>query len=113
MLSDELITAAADALIIPMTEDITFAVQTATALRDAGVRTQLYTEQKKFKAKMNYADKMGFPYVVLIGEDEIAAGKVALKDMKSGAQTLVTTAEAAEIICAAVEEAKKSKLIKE
>ena len=44
----------------------------------------LYTEQKKFKAKMNYADKLGVPYVVFLGDDEIAAGLVACKDMTSG-----------------------------
>ena len=43
--------------------------------------------QKKFKAKMNYADKLGVPYVVFLGDDEIAAGLVACKDMTSGEQT--------------------------
>ena len=113
MLSDELVTAPADALIIPMTDDLSFAVQTATALRDAGIRTQLYTEQKKFKAKMSYADKLGFPYVVLIGEDEIAAGKIALKDMTTGKQSLVTPVEAAETVCAALAEKSSAKVIKE
>ena len=51
------------------------------------MRTQLYTEQKKFKAKMNYADKLGVPYVVFLGDDEISAGVVACKDMDSGEQT--------------------------
>ncbi len=98
LLSDEIISAPADALIIPMAEDMAYAVKTATTLRDAGVRTQLYTEQKKFKAKMSYADKLGFPFVVLIGEDEIAQGKVALKNMTSGRQQLCTAEEAAAII---------------
>ena len=113
MLSDELVTAPADALIIPMTDDLSFAVQTATTLRDAGVRTQLYTEQKKFKAKMSYADKLGFPYTVLIGEDEIAAGKVALKDMGKGEQSLVTPNQAAATITAALREKSGAKVIKE
>ena len=113
MLSDEIVTAPADALIIPMTDDLSFAVQTATALRNAGLRTQLYTEQKKFKAKMSYADKLGFPFVVLIGEDEIAAGKVALKDMSTGIQTLVTPAEAAETVTAVIAEKNGAKVIKE
>lgn len=98
MLSDDIITAPADALVIPMTDDISFAVKTATALRDAGVRTQLYTEQKKFKAKMSYAGKVGFPFVVLIGEDEIAQGKAALKNMATGEQKLLTPEEAAAVI---------------
>ena len=87
LLNPSLPTAPADVLILPMTQDLTPAIQLATRLRGAGVRTQLYTEQKKFKAKMNYADKLGVPYVVIMGDDEIAAGLVACKDMTSGEQT--------------------------
>ena len=87
MLNGDLPTAPADVLILPMTEDLSAAVTLATRLRDAGIRTQLYTEQKKFKAKMNYADKTGVPYVMFLGEDEIAKGVIACKDMTSGEQT--------------------------
>ena len=52
-LNDALLTAPADVLILPMTQDLSPAISLATTLREAGVRTQLYTEQKKFKAKMN------------------------------------------------------------
>ena len=98
LLSDEIVSAPAEALVIPMTEDIAYAVKTATVLRDAGIRTQLYTEKKKFKARMSYASKLGFPYTVLIGEDEIAEGVVALKDMASGEQVKLSPEAAAEII---------------
>ena len=87
LLNPSLPTSPADVLILPMTQDLTPAIQLATRLRGASVRTQLYTEQKKFKAKMNYADKLGVPYVVFLGDDEIAAGLVACKDMTSGEQT--------------------------
>ena len=87
LLNPSLPTAPADVLILPMTQDLTPAIQLATRLRGAGIRTPLYTEQKKFKAKMNYADKLGVPYVVFLGDDEIAAGLVACKDMTSGEQT--------------------------
>lgn len=87
LLNPSLPTAPADVLILPMTQDLTPAIQLATRLRGAGVRTQLYSEQKKFKAKMNYADKLGVHYVVFLGDDEIAAGLVACKDMTSGEQT--------------------------
>ena len=87
MLNPEMNTAPADVLILPMTEDLTAAIALATQLRQAGVRTQLYTEQKKFKQKMSYADKIGVPYVVFLGEDEVASGVVACKDMVSGEQT--------------------------
>lgn len=87
MLNEERNTAPADVLLLPMVEDLSPAVELATRFRNAGVRVQLYGEQKKFKAKMNYADKIGVPYVVFLGEDEIRDGVVACKDMKSGEQT--------------------------
>ena len=98
LLSDEIISAPADALVIPMSEDLGYAISAATVLRNAGVRTQLYCEQKKFKAKMSYADKLSIPYVVLIGEDEINAGVIAVKNMQSGEQVKLTPADAAEFI---------------
>ena len=87
MLNQERNTAPADVLLLPMVEDFSPAVELATKFRKAGVRVQLYGEQKKFKAKMNYADKIGVPFVVFLGEDEIRDGVVACKDMKSGEQT--------------------------
>ena len=87
LLNPALPTAPADVLILPMTDDLSHAIALATQLRRAGVRTQLYTEQKKFKAKMNYADKLAIPYVIFLGEDEINAGVVACKDMVTGEQT--------------------------
>ncbi len=87
MLNPGLLTAPADVLILPMTAELAPAVTLATRLRAAGVRTQLYTEQKKFKAKMSYADKLGVPYVVFLGDDEIAGNVVTCKDMASGQQT--------------------------
>ena len=87
MLNQERNTAPADVLLLPMVEDLSPAVELATRFRNAGVRVQLYGEQKKFKAKMNYADKIGVPFVVFLGEDEIREGVVACKNMKSGEQT--------------------------
>ena len=87
LLNPALPTAPADVLVLPMTEDLAPAIALATQLRQNGIRTQLYTEQKKFKAKMSYADKLAIPYVVFLGEDEINANVVACKDMVSGEQT--------------------------
>ena len=56
------------------------------SLRGAGIRTQVYTEPKKFKAKMNYANKLGIPFVAFLGEDEVRAGKVTVKNMLTGEQ---------------------------
>ena len=113
LLSDETVSAPADALVIPMTEELGFAISAATVLRDAGVRTQLYCEKKKFKAKMSYADKLGIPYVVLIGEDEMAEGVVAVKDMLSGVQQKLSPEEAAAFIKNAMDERALAAVIKE
>ncbi len=86
-------TAPAYVLVLPMTDDLTQAVRTATLLRDAGIRTQLYCEQKKFKAKIQYADKLSIPYVLFLGEDEIASGTASVKCLATGEQTSVSIAE--------------------
>ena len=113
MLNPALPTAPADALILPMTEDLSPAIALATSLRDAGIRTQLHCEQKKFKAKMSYADKLSIPYVIFLGEDEINAGVVACKDMKSGEQTKLNTQETIERIKAGLAELEKGSVIVE
>ena len=102
-LNDGLITAPADALILPMTEELAPAIALATQLRAAGIRTQLYTEPKKFKQKMSYADKLGVPYILLLGEDEITQGKVSLKNMATGEQQLLTVEDAVGIILSALD----------
>ena len=98
LLNPELPSAPADALVLPMTENTAAAVSLAESLRENGIRVQLYAEQKKFKQKMSYADKLGVPFAVLLGEDELAQGKCAVKDMRSGEQKLLTAQEAAEHI---------------
>ena len=113
MLNPELPTAPADALILPMTEDLSPAIALATQLRQAGIRTLLHCEQKKFKAKMSYADKLSIPYVIFLGEDEINAGVVACKDMKSGEQTKLNTQETIDRIKAGLAELEKGSVIVE
>lgn len=102
-LNDQLNTAPADALILPMTEDLSAAIALATQLRSAGVRTQLYGEQKKFKQKMSYADKLGVPYVIFLGEEEIASGVATVKNMRTGEQVKVSPDEAVKLIQAGLE----------
>jgi len=113
LLNPQLPTAPADVLILPMTQDLTPAIRLATRLRSAGVRTQLYTEQKKFKAKMNYADKLGVPYVVFLGDDEIAAGLVACKDMTSGDQTKLSFEDTLSRITQGLSQRNQGKVILE
>ena len=113
LLNPQLPTAPADVLILPMTQDLTPAIRLATRLRSAGVRTQLYTEQKKLKAKMNYADKLGVPYVVFLGDDEIAAGLVACKDMTSGDQTKLSFEDTLSRITQGLSQRNQGKVILE
>ncbi|MBE6983082.1 MAG: histidine--tRNA ligase [Ruminococcaceae bacterium] len=95
LLNPELPCAPADVLVLPMTEDIAPAISLAESLRSQGIRVQLYGEQKKFKQKMSYADKLGVPFIILLGEDELAQSKCAVKNMVTGEQVLLTADEAA------------------
>ena len=111
LLNSDICTAPADVLILPMTEDLSEAIALATDLRAAGVSTQIYTEKKKFKAKMNYADKLKVPYVYFLGEDEITAGVVSCKDMRTGEQVKLPRAEAVEKAKAFVESDRQKPVI--
>ena len=73
----------ADLLIIPMTDDMASAVEISGVMREAGIRTQIYLEKKKFKHKIGYADKLGIPYAMFLGEDEINGNVVTIKNMKA------------------------------
>ena len=59
-------------------------------LRQAGIRSEIFPDNAKMKKQMSYANAKNIPFVVLAGENEMAAGKVTLKNMESGEQTLVT-----------------------
>ena len=73
-----------DVLIISMVEDLSVPINLATKLRNNGVKTEIYLNNKKLKAKFKYADKLEIPYVIVIGEDEISKNIFKLKDMKTG-----------------------------
>ena len=103
-LNQDLNTAPADVLILPMTEDLSPAISLATTLRDAGIRTQIHGEQKKFKQKISYADKLAIPYVVFLGEDEIRAGVAAVKDLRTGEQVKLPSVEAVAHIQSGLEQ---------
>ena len=102
LLNPQLPSAPADALVLPMTESAAPAIALAETLRSAGLRVQLYGEQKKFKQKMAYANKLGVPFAVLLGEDEIAEGMCSVKDMRTGEQQKLPPESAAAYIKSAV-----------
>src|SRR5690606_20106674 len=70
-----------------------YALPLLRKLRDAGVAAELYPASAKLKKQLAYADHKKIPYVVLIGEEEIASEQFSLKDMRSGEQWKVTEAE--------------------
>ncbi len=69
-------------------------------LRQAGIPAEIYPEPDKIKKQMMWADRKQVAYVVIAGEQEIAAEKVTLKQMKSGSQQMVTVKELVDILSA-------------
>lgn len=62
-------------------------------VRAGGIRAELYPESAKMKKQMSYADDKKIPYVAIVGENEISEGKVNLKNMLTGQQSLLTVDE--------------------
>ncbi|MDE5733990.1 MAG: histidine--tRNA ligase, partial [Duncaniella sp.] len=58
----------------------------------------IYPDQAKMKKQMGRADALGIPYVAIIGETELAEGRITLKDMKTGEQKSLTPAELVEAL---------------
>ena len=83
-------------LVLPMTENIEKVIEIGSAIREAGIPTEIYLEDKKIKAKFKYADRLQIPYVAVIGDDEIANEKIALKDMRTGEQESLNIQEVIE-----------------
>ena len=87
-----------DVLVISMTQDISDAISVSTLLRNAGINTEVYIEDKKIKAKFKYADKLKIPYVVIIGEEEKQTNTVTLKNMTTGNQEKLKIEDAIKVI---------------
>ncbi len=73
-------------LILPMTENFNYSFELATNLRKIGISTEISFTQSKIKKRLGYANKIGIPYVVFIGEDEIENNVYTLKNFQSGEQ---------------------------
>lgn len=112
-LNDTLLTSPSDVLLVPMIDDLSLAISFAQKLRTEGIRTQIYTEDKKFKAKLSYANKLQIPFAVLLGEDEIKEGVVAVKNLDSGVQESLTPSDAITHIKAYIETRRQGKPIQE
>ena len=68
-------------------------MQTLIQVRSAGISAELFPDTCKMKKQMSYANAHNIPFVALIGENELAEGKVTLKNMTTGEQKLLTPAE--------------------
>ena len=77
---------------------VTRALEVASRLRAAGISTIAYAESAVLKKKLRFADRMGFPYAVLIGDDELAAGDITLKNLQTGQNERVSLDEAVAIL---------------
>jgi len=103
---------AADVLVLPMDESATdYALKLAHLLRTNDINVQTYAADGKFKNKMVYANKIGVPFVIVIGEDEVSSQTVTLKNMQSGMQEKCPSDALASVLkehLAVLEKEKKS-----
>ncbi len=72
-------------------KETAYCLPVVAQVRQAGIRAELFPDAAKMKKQMAYANAKHIPFVVLAGESEMAEGKVTLKDMETGEQTLLTT----------------------
>jgi len=75
-----------------------YCLPTVAKAREAGIRTEIFPDSSKMKKQMSYANAKQIPFVVLAGENEIAAGKLTLKNMLSGEQQLLNIEEIINIV---------------
>ncbi len=73
-------------LVVPIGDTLETCAAVARRFRDAGIITEVFLEDTKIGKKMNYANKQGIPWVVLVGDEEVQDDLVALKDFESGDQ---------------------------
>lgn len=83
-----------EVLIVPMdTQLLDASLALAGTLRSAGIRVEVYSEECKFKKKLDYGNKLGIPYAVIVGEDEVATGIYPLKNMTTGEQEKLSVSD--------------------
>ncbi len=77
-------------------EEMEYSSEVAKKLRDQGINTEQFLEDKKLKAKFKYADKLNIPYIIVIGEEEAKNRTVTLKNMQTGEQVTLSLSEIVE-----------------
>jgi len=71
-------------------KETAYCLPIVSATRKAGIRTEFYPDKAKMKKQMGYANAKNIPFVAIAGEDEIAEGKITLKNMMTGEQEVIT-----------------------
>ncbi len=74
-------------------KEAAYCLPVLSAARDAGIRAEIYPDSTKMKKQMSYANDKNIPFVAIVGENEMNEGKLMLKDMTTGEQSLVTPEE--------------------
>jgi histidyl-tRNA synthetase len=74
-------------------DEVKYSLPIIKAVREAGVSAELYPDNSKMKKQFDYADKKGIPFFAIVGADEVSAGKVSLKNLKSGEQKSLDASE--------------------
>lgn len=74
-------------------KETAYCLPLVTKARQAGIRTEMFPDAAKMKKQMNYANDKNIPFVAIVGENEMNEGKLMLKDMTTGEQSLVTPEE--------------------
>ena len=74
-------------------KEAAYCLPVLSAARDAGIRAEIYPDSAKMKKQMSYANDKNIPFVAIVGENEMNEGKLTLKNMTTGEQSLVTPEE--------------------
>ncbi len=82
-----------DILFIPMDDTVQYTLEKATQFRQAGYCVEVYMNGGKMAKKLTYANKLGIPYVIIIGGDEMNSGILKIKDMETGEQYEISSLE--------------------
>ena len=79
-------------------KEAAYCLPVLSAARDAGIRAELYPDSAKMKKQMSYANDKNIPFVAIVGENEMNEGKLTLKNMTTGEQSLLTPEELLAVV---------------